>query len=730
MFNDSMIKKLYPYSAIEEATRVPDGIFPVYMGSGKMVMSIDATGMQGLNHGVQNAFGCFSDAGDMYLVKNGMVGNVISESNTIPLGYFDYSITVDGEEYNSLTIVDKCSVWSRETQIDTPSVNTRFLCGWNLCVEIKSWIPYGSTSPVFEFTFRGYDSSNSPIVESRHVELEVRFNLLTRQGRLIYDKVSSDISGFQAEVQGHESYKVSCISSSNNGDKALFTDNALKIKFITDVFEKESRCAFIYSFEEGIVATDSTIETLWIKHCSDWMDNYSRHSRIENEDINETFLYNNSLYLLNAGYEADKGYPIGHPFHFPRCWKSSNFWDLHFTIDAIMRSGNKDNAQKVMQFLFNSMKTEGKPFPWMFIYDGTSTIEDIYDIAPLVISTHGMSAIRYFEYYKDANDLRNITFPILTACCDYAIAELMTKEGDRWIAGKAVSNDVVETVATEINHTYTCLWFVVLLKKASEYAKVLGLEYDKTYDEIVDNFYLEHDDNEYFHCRGESAASLVAGASWVPFMLYPTEAMPVIDFELFKKTREKYNFPDLYLQKQNSYQPWTECIQAQSDHRAGNPENAYVMFRRAMDHTFGVGFFSEIGPRQQTVGLPPYISAHSCYISTYIDMFVNVSIWDSSIKLFTLLPKSCIHKTYSVSNVQNANNIFLLKASYSRHNVFAEFKGMMKNCDISILGPVGIAPLDMRVFVNGKKVNHIIDAKTKIVKFIINEPVGCLIEIK
>ena len=75
MFKDSCVTRLLPDGLVEEATALPVSIFPAYIGSGNTVLSVDASGMQGLGHGVQEAFGSMPGAGD---IAQGMHADGIS----------------------------------------------------------------------------------------------------------------------------------------------------------------------------------------------------------------------------------------------------------------------------------------------------------------------------------------------------------------------------------------------------------------------------------------------------------------------------------------------------------------------------------------------------------------------------------------------------------------------------------------------------------------------------
>lgn len=51
-------------------------------------MSVDSSGLQSLNHGVQHAFGCMPHAGDMYVVSHGMISDHIDPMNVLPIWIF------------------------------------------------------------------------------------------------------------------------------------------------------------------------------------------------------------------------------------------------------------------------------------------------------------------------------------------------------------------------------------------------------------------------------------------------------------------------------------------------------------------------------------------------------------------------------------------------------------------------------------------------------------------
>lgn len=699
MFKDSSITNLTPWMALEESTSLPANIFPAYIGSGDLIVSLDASGLQGLNHGVQEAFSCVPDAGDMYVVKHGMVGDVISKNNVLPFGYLDWKMELDGEKIDSSNLQKSAFVWSRKIYIDEGRVVTRMLLKTHLILEICAWIPYGSLSPVFEISLKGYDCQNKQIKEPRIVKFEIGINLKTRQGKLIYNECKFDGSLLHLLAEGHETYRFAVMLDNNLGLKPEYKDERLALTWNTQVADEEQKLACVFSFNNQIAM--GQLEALRTANCRGWHEYYRNAGDVTGIDIKEEFLYHNSLYLMKACFNYDYGLPIGMPFFFPWCWSESTFWDSHFVIESLIQAGVKDAADKFIDFLYKSMRKDGKPFPWMFIYDGTSTIDDSRDMAPLVIATHAMTAIKYYEYYEDDIKLSERVFPICKAVSDYAVDKLFSKVDGKWILSSPVSNDVVDEEATEINQSFTILWFLVVIKKTLEYAGILGEQktLDSRYDEILKEYHIDHVENEYLHSRGVKASEHHC-TSWIPFLLFPTEGMPFVDMELFRKTREKYCFTDLYLEKQGDFQPWTDFIQASSDFRLGAVEEGYRIRQIGISHAYGPGFFSEVGPRQETCGLPPYISAHGSYISALMYQFFTISIWEKKIGIFSAMPLAYRDKKVRVRDMHSTGNI-RLTAEYGPLEIKAEIDGNLKDFIIEMPAPHSLEPENMRVLVNG-----------------------------
>lgn len=713
-FKDSCITKLSPFSCIEESTALPSNIFPAYIGSGNSIMSIDASGLQVLNHGVQKAFGSMPDAGDMYVVSHGMLSDRIDKMNILPYGFFSWDMDFNDLVINAENLQSEASSWTRKLFLDEGRIVTTMLINNYIKLEIEVIMPLKKNCIVMNVRIKGYDYSNRPIEPAKNGKMGLWLNMTTRNGKPIYDKGTLSNDTLSVCVNGFKEYEYDMKFTSSTNSELTFEADRLGFAFDIEAGNSIKEYSFVVDFDGVIGIKD--IELLLINNVIDRKTEYEKLAKIEGLDVVEDFLYNNTHYLLMSCFNMEKGIPIGMPFYFPWCWRCSTFWDSHFVMDGMMRSNAREQADTFLKYINSILKKEGKPFSWMFAYDGTPTVEDDRDIAPLVMCAHAMTAIKHYDYFKDLDILKNYGYEICRRVSEFASVNLFGKnEEGKWILSMPVSGDVVEEAPQEINQTFTVLWFLVIFKKTLEMQKILGLKQNEHIKEIVSNYALERTQDEYLSAKDLTAREQ-EGASWVPFLLFPTEAMPLIDMDLMNKTRKIYNFPDLYMEKQGSYQPWTEFIQASSDFRRGAIEEGYAMRMLGLTHAFGHGLFSEIGPKQQTVGLPPYISAHGSFLTALISQFITTDIWNNEINIFSKMPIAYKGRTLKIKNVVCSNG-FLVSAELNKYSVCVILENKNEqNAFITLPLPEQLDVDSIRVFVNNKQVSYDYEKSNRIIK--------------
>lgn len=729
MFQDSFVKKIYPYRTTQMATAMSDKIYPSYVGSGECIISVDATGAQGLNNRLQNAYNGNPNAADMYVVGRNMVGDSISPNNTIPYGYIDYSVSIDGNRFDTEDILREAGRFYRSYDIYKSEVTNSFILNKELKLEVTTFIPYASKAVCFVIKAHNYHFMFPTTDRKMKVSIEMRLNMLTRDGRKVFDRVTMSDGIINTLVNGHEVYENEVKISNSLGAYATLNGEIASITAEFDVADEWTEVSYMFDFEGKNDV--SQLDDMRIASIKAWSDYYDAHTIINSDNTDEVFMYNHSLYLFRMGFDPNYGFSIGHPFFFPACWEQCVFWDMHFMADGLLKTNDVDTVIKLTEYLKRTMRATGKAFPWMMIYDGTTFLDDKRDIAPLVISAHAMTAIKLYEDTLDKKLLSDLCYPIISRCCDYALTDLFKLEDTGWIIAKPISNDVVDEEGDEVNQTFTTVWFVSVIAKYVEYSDILGIQIDPRFRDIPVNYKLESDMEEYLHCRGFKASEF-RWASWIPFLAYPTEGLRFLDHDLLVKTREKYSFIELYKDKQNCYQPWTECIEAQAAHRTGENEQAYKLLRTSFSRIFGDGYFAEVGPLMQTCGYPPYVSAHGAYLGAYTDMFATGDIWTGEVGLFTNMPSSIEAQRVEIrgAGIRCPKNVLVEWAEYTPLTLRAKLSGSLESRTVTMRIPLSMDENDIRVMVNGVQVNADINLRKRTAKYTFTSNDDVIIEVR
>lgn len=700
-FNDSAFEKLTPFRFSERHTR-PPRVFPAYIGDGMNVMSIDATGLQGLNHGVPN-YHVDGSFGDLYVVRHGMVGDQITPNNHAPLGWMDWEIRFAGNVVTAKNFEEAASNWERTLFIDEARTQTEFILWDQVRVRLSVFMPYGRNAIVVEAAAKAYDHSNQPVKEAVPVEVDLRWHFTNRRTGAALHALAQNGNTVEAVTEGHETYRWTLTA---NGAGARYEERSMLCTTALNAWNEWSGKTVIFSINGAV---EESADALRIENRRSWSAYYDRIASVEGISEEEKYLYNNALFLFRACFNPKYGYPIGFPFDFPSYWHCSVFWDTTFVMDGLMRAGDKEAATAFLDFLYNARRPARKPFVWMCMYDGTPTVDESRDIAPLVLAAHATTAMRYYEYYGEKLEER--VFPILKWVVDYAVEELFDQEDGAWILAQNVSHDVCEAEAFEYNHTYTHVWFLAVLDKYAEYAALLGRDVDPRIPEILANHRLEIRNGVYDHCRGVHPLE-AKEASWLPFLLYPTDAQPYVDMKTFANTRAVACFNELYMSKQGSFQPWSSMMQMMSDLRLGENELAWSDYEAAMEYVFGPGYFAEIGPHQQTGGFPPYATAEGIYLSATLYPMVRSSVRGSELGLFDGLDLRRRGGSYAVKNVQVMQNA-KVSAQLCPGCVKAQIDGELKGVTVRALAPAALRSGELRVTVDEVPVEYRVEKHVK-----------------
>lgn len=725
LFEDSLVDEITPWSVVERNDRIPEYVLPAYIGSGLLGVGIDGSGMQVLDcplgRSARYHQGEVSHTDDLYILGEGTVSDHIEPKNLMPLGYFTYALSVDGVDLSSpAELVSHSSDWSRQVDIKRATVITGFTIARALRMTITGFAPQGSNRILFRVDFKSLDGRPHDVTfaPSIHTRMRPERPGSTFGGQSIFDRViKSDPARRYAYLEGevdHDgkykpqgTYRIGYAITADAADRYFAAEDGIGFT--------RKLCV---SDEEGLVIDASVIRLKsstpepdakgfgkradefgeyveWLReqaksdgpefavqsrnaydatrraHIRDWKRFYETTGQVSVGDPVREMVFNNSRYLFRIGGTYNNGLPICFLLYHPWCWHAATFWDLNFTMDAMVRTNNLDAVRKGVSWL-NAVKTgDGRTFPWVMLYDGTSAMQsDWKDTGYHVNAAHAMSAIRLYETTHDRKLLAEVSYPIVRSVARYATAERFIKDGGKYI-GAGAAGDI--NGPEVVNELYSAAWFGVVLKKATQYAKVLGTDAGDVakWTEVLDHLQLAGDAKLY-HCFRD--AGMPGG--WVSMLLYPTECMPLLDMDRFRRTRDVSSFAKDYYDAGFS-QPWCYFWQASSDLRTGvRKETADALITQGLRYTYGPGYLSEITPDSKGLaGLPPIETAHAAYITAIAEQLLMGSIWDNTIRAFTDMPERMESQRISFERLRTPNGV-LVTGSYSPDIVKLELTGV------------------------------------------------------
>lgn len=758
MFPDSMVRDVTPWQVREEAEFYPDAILPAYIGSGRIGVGIDASGMQGLDCRLSMTdrykWAPGSHADDLYVFHERMISEHINldpqmtfhAKDLMPLGYLDYTISIDnGPKIRSADLAQYVTRWERTTDIRQATVDTVLYLKQGIRLRIQAFSPYDSSQVCFRFFISGIDDKPHRVTLSPqlHPKLRPRSNSWPVTDTITHSSHGADTGMLRGIIHSDgkfkplEDYEVAWGVAGKHG--TVFTDaEAVGITF-TDLAVDTSKTQVqdvIFYFGSSAIGTDDNksvdavlrsfledgFNSLLNTHKADYASYYDSGAQIHVGDAKREFMYNNSVYLLRLASSYRSGVPLNLLLFHPVCWSGATFWDLNFVLDGLIRSNHLEPVGRAVTWLKDAVNSEGRPFHWMIHYDGTSAWPSGWgpERGYLVSAAHAMSAIRHYETTRDRQLLASTIYPIVERVADYAVADRFITDPDNpdHYIGASSGND--GAAPTETNETFTTLWFAVVVKKAIEYSAALGVDNDRRaiWQDRLDGLKLEkglhNGKTMYFQSRTHPRPG-----SWLSMSLYPTEASPLVDPDTYAANRSVQCFLDWYHSSdtppQQTHQPWVYFWQAVSDMRlasslsaAGipsqwNADTCEAYIATGLSYIYGPGYFCEIAPEstKDLVGMPPYQSAHGAYITAASEQLVSGSIWEDTVDVFVNLPASMRDNEISFTNIRTPRGQ-VISATMNMDNIKITLSGRSSMVRVRVLIPSNLVGKDFTVTANGR----------------------------
>lgn len=701
IFPDSKVKSITAWQVIEESNGLPEEIFPAYIGSGKIGIGIDASGMQNLDCkiGMEKRYTGvrFETKDELYIFAEGMVSSHYYPVNLMPLGYMRYELSIDGKPIN---IRESVTSWRRVVNIREAVVDTELVFKQGIKLNITSFTPQEKHQAFFKFQAESTDNISHTLIIRPQISLKLRErdgggDILDSITNINHNVNHASLSGKVLKNGKHSALEDYLLNYSVDGPNAWVNEKSIgteiNLKAESQPFSQTVR------FCIGEIEKAQTYSNALRNHTQDWGNFYGSGANISTNRPIRDFLFYNSLYLLRIGSTYNNGMPLEFLLFHPENWHACTFWDLSFMTDAMVKSNNLKQSRNIVSWLNKIAAPTGRPFHWMTLYNGESGMPvTSVDSGLGVNASHAMSAIRYFETTGDVEFLKSTVYPLLRKTSVYIAEERLIKEGDHYIGAGA---GIDANTPLLVNDTFSTAWFGVVLKKTAEYARLLGVDDRERakWNEIADNIQLSTYERGYKYSRDWPYSD-----GWVWMLLYPTEAMPLLDMKLFAKNRE-------YLNYENLGQPWVYFWQASSDYRAqlNLADSCEKYIDRGIEYTRGPGYFMEGVTGGAMEGLPPYASAHASYVVASIEQMVLSSIWNKDIEIFTNLPSSLQDRRIDFKNIRTSKGV-MVSGVYTPDIVRITISGNGKT-NLIIRCPQNLTAEQTVVFINGQPASAKID---------------------
>ncbi len=681
-FKDSAVTRIDPHQLLEEASILPENLFPVYLGNGHIGMNLDASGLQSLDS--QRLKGWWGGGPDgNYIFRHGFLSSHLAwktygfDYNLMPTGYLDWEVRYGETVVNSETLSKHAHVWQRKVDLTGSYVETSMLLDLTMRLTVTIFIPFGGTKIVMRFAAKAYQERNQSIDTPVPFTLTARMNLGLRNGTAIFDTVQYHDDAVVLAHHGYEDYTLRYRWYADS-QVAIQQDNAAyNIIWNSETGNESTTLNCCIDVDAPEVAETLSFTQIAADHQAEWKSFWATSGSVSTGDIHKDFLYANSIHFLRTAHEYSKGGLGAGLASHPECWMGCNFWDMMWMGDGLLRANHTELVVDFIKWMKKVMRPEGRPFPWMMTYDGRTPVKPEDDQGVVVIDAFATIAIRAYLETKDEALFSECVWPILNSVCAFLVSDMYAKEEEHYILGTPVAHDVGGMGEALINETYTNVWSTSVLKRSLMLARdhQLTPEWSVIGAEIVANPFFECDEQYYHHARGLAVKDF-SFASWVPNLLYPTEMREILDMDKMIATRETSSFIDLYMTKQGDYQPWSYFWTALADFRRGAAEAAEWHIQEGMQFTHAAGYFCECGPFQWgSCGLPPYPAPHGTFLTAVSEQFFAGSYWENTLEICTNFPDSWKTASVQCHNISSGTGVVLHSFSYTPEKLMAVLCG-------------------------------------------------------
>ncbi|MDZ4816939.1 MAG: hypothetical protein SGI71_11815 [Verrucomicrobiota bacterium] len=652
LFHYSAVREVSPFSVTEINETLPLDIYPFFMASQVLAYGVDGTGMQGLDsracehppyHSQYGSFSYMDD--DLYMWHSGMKSTHNRlQMLRMPMGWIDYLLVIDGEEFNAEAIAENATQWKRHFDLrrGVLTINYRLK---NVDVEIGAYVAKGSVIPVYQFKFSSVDGGTHDII------LRSSVHLTMRSGETLFPHlpqawVEDDMTGFTLNVSSDDNVKLLepyTITFGIQGGAPNRIKNGLEIEKSLQASGKESAsCSVVFYFGSNQTGTSGDDlcrkglrEPLSLRDHVEHMELYWKtHASVSTGDQRRDYLYHFCLWLCDFGTDMRFGAQCCGNF-VPLHLGDMVFWDSHYITDGLLHAGELEAGETFVMWLKKVMGRDGKrPFWWMVHYNGQA---DQDDTAYTSLCAHAMSAIKV-AMFSNKKDIFEACNEIVQNVAKYAVTNFFEKTDKGWILSAPSTTDI--TFSSEFtdkakNNTFTHCWFLSILLKALEFGQRSGKSYDHLMacSEIINHFYLEQNDREYLDQKDGRTGGRYD--SYIPVLCYPTEGHHWVDGDKYRHTRMLHEIYTNNMAVRNMKMPWPMLWGAASDLRVGLSDAAEARISNALMYVYGPGYFAESYSEGQVSVSEPYLTTCGTFLTVQSEQFFYVDFFENKMRLFS-----------------------------------------------------------------------------------------------
>ncbi len=646
IFRHSAATALTRETVIEEADRLPVDIHPALVGTGRLGLALDATGMQGLNtwlghypDGYSLEHTTWVNEKHLHIYRDralslhyapeperdlGFNNPHKGAFSLLPLGWLEYEVEIDGARHE----LREGRAWRRAF---TPRTGT-LVTGFNLGPVRLEW----TTAPVLDQPVAPFALRVESLDGAAHaVRVTVKVKLGLRDGRpLATGGLTAAGNSLVWEARDDtsaapvfEPVRVRWTLAGKGETRAGREELALTLSVTTPgTAEFVLIVGTDYDGREWSPATVADGQDSWRRWFAEAMDVWLG-------DPEREYLQACAQYTLRAGAPWDHGCPLG--TIWTQKFGGMTFWDTFFAVDGLLRAGHVEEARRFADWCVRTMKPKGRPHYWMTWYDGTPGSNPKTDQGYQSTLAFAQSLIRYAEVTGD----RERVLPYLRRVAEFLLAEVLDcDEAGRWTMKGTVAHDICVDAHAATSQPVILAWAVSCVAKYAEYSG------DATARRVAE-----------FYRQATPKIDLTRGMwdEWSPNL---TQSQPFADYAGWACwfVNKAATVP-LHA---HEIMPWHNVNQAVSCAVAGEPSIGLAYLDHAHDHVSGLGYLGESLWEYKCGGNTPYVPSSGAYLAAVAAMICDASIWpDAEVRVGPNIPERWRNHRFRWQNVVTLNGV-------------------------------------------------------------------------